>query len=963
MARKGVPLLFVLATLFFLGEPGKVESGRPQIERQMPGSDRPQVFTASAAARSPRVSELAEDKYTGPAPDPLKHEDGPIALDKAVTDGADAAPFHFSSTPMPGPSLTFDGISNYDNLSTYGVLLSPPDMSGDVGPDHYVQAVNSLFRIYAKDGTPLIPPVRLSSLFAPLGTICSARNDGDPIVLYDPLADRWLISQYCTAFPPFRQMIAISQTRDPAGAYFIYEFVMPNVKLNDFPKFGVWPDAYYMSTEEFLGSEYTGAGAFAFDRMKMLSGDPSASYIYFDVPTNFAFRAGGLLPSDIDGLIPPQINSPNVFAGYSATEYGEPIDALRLFDFHADFDTPLASTFQERAESPLPVAAFDPTSPDGRADIAQMPPGAQLDSNSDRLMFRAAYRNFGDHNSLVLNQTVRVSGSAEPYQAGVRIYELQERGGQFEVADQATLTSPGYSRWIGTAAQDRAGNIAIGYNGASVEKPTSILYAGRLSTDPPGQYRNETVLAEGTGVQKAFGFRWGDYSTMSVDPSDDCTFWMTGEFYTAESEAFSDFGWLTKIGRFKFDECSPAPTGRLTVSVVNDHTGQPVAHAAVFLSPVGSQALAPFYRLTNENGSSGSMIVPFAVHELSVRADGFLEKKLNISAFEGSDTVTVRLDPTPYFEIVGSEISSESCSPDHSPEPGETVELNITLVNSGRINSRSLRAYLLPSDKISYIGPLINYGIILPGSRVTRPFRFTVSSSVYCGERIPLVFRLIDGRRKLDQTLWLRTGKRVTALTENFDTADPPALPAGWSSATVGTQPWSTSNVLSWSPMICAFSPALDVPGVNELVSPEFFINSKQAEISFQNRYDLETTFLRNRRYDGAVLEIKIGDADWKDIIAAGGDFEVGGYDGPLDNCCQNPLAGREAWSGKSGPNQIPEFVRSLIRLPSVATGHNVRLRWRVATDNGTSREGQFIDDVLVTDGYACNCTGLARRR
>jgi hypothetical protein len=696
----------------------------------------------------------------------------------------------------------------------------------------------------------------------------------------------------------------------------------------------------------------------------MLVGDPSAGYIYFDLPTNFAFRAGGLLPSDIDGLLPPQVNSPNVFAGYSATEYGEPLDALRLFDFHADFDTPSASTFQERVESPLPVAAFDPTSPDGRADIAQMPPGAPLDSNSDRLMFRAAYRNFSDHNSLILDQTVRVSGSAEPYRAGVRIYELQERGGQFEVADQATIASPGYSRWIGTAAQDRVGNIAIGYNGTSIEKPTSILYTGRLSTDPKGQYRDENLLVEGTGVQKAFGFRWGDYSTMSVDPSDDCTFWMTGEFYTAESEAFSDFGWLTKIGRFKFDECSPAPVERLTVSVVNDHTGQPVANADVLLSPVGNKALAPFYRLTNENGSSGPIIVLSADYKLSVHAAGFLEKNLNISAFDGSETVTVRLDPTPSFEIVGSETSSESCTPDHSAEPGEAVEINITLVNSGGINSRSLKAYLLPSDKISYLGPFINFGIILPGSRVTRPFRFTVSSSVYCGERIPLVFRLIDGRRKLgDLTLWLQTGKQVTALTENFDSADPPALPAGWSSTTIGTQPWSTSNARSSSPMNSVFSPALGIPGVNELDSPEFFINSSQAEISFQNRYDLETTFLRNKRYDGAVLEIKIGDADWQDIIAAGGVFEVGGYDGQLDSCCQNPLAGRDAWSGKSGPNQVPDFERSVVRLPPVAAGHNVRLRWRVATDNGTSREGQFIDDVLVTDGYTCSCIGLVGRR
>jgi hypothetical protein len=178
----------------------------------------------------------------------------------------DGSPGQFSSTEMPAPIVSVDGLSDMDNANIYALLIAPPDMNGDVGPNHYVQVVNSLIRVYDKSGQPLSVPTKISTLFESLGTVCSTRIDGLAIVLYDPLADRWIISQTCTAFPPFRQMVAVSKTGDPLGDYYAYEFVMPNVKLNDFPKFGVWPDGYYMSTDEFLGSDYVGAGAFAFDR-------------------------------------------------------------------------------------------------------------------------------------------------------------------------------------------------------------------------------------------------------------------------------------------------------------------------------------------------------------------------------------------------------------------------------------------------------------------------------------------------------------------------------------------------------------------------------------------------------------------------------------------------------------------------------------------------------------------------
>ncbi|MEO8041154.1 MAG: hypothetical protein ABI646_00970, partial [Acidobacteriota bacterium] len=426
-------VILTLAVFFFLSQ----QRASSKSESRFETVSRPQSARAVAFSVSKPVGDMATPGVGlgADAKDLSVREVGANdTVFSRVTNGhdTDRSLAEFGDTPMPPPLLSFPGLSNIDNAFIYSLLIIPPDMNGDVGPKHYVQIVNSLFRVFDKNGQPMSQPLKISSLFASLGTACSTRNDGLAVVLYDPLADRWIISQTCTAFPPFREMVAISKTGDPLGQYYAYEFVMPNVKLNDFPKFGVWPDAYYMSTDEFLGADYVGAGAFAFDRAKLLAGDPGAVYIYFNLQVPVGPRQKGLLPADMDGLRPPPPGAPNVFASYTATEYGDAQDALKLYNFHVDFGDPLSSTFTERRESPLAVAAFDPTSPEGRADIAQPAPGEKLDSQSDRLNFRLAYRNFGTHESLVVNQTVRTSLS-DPYRAGVRVYELRKTSSNYAV--------------------------------------------------------------------------------------------------------------------------------------------------------------------------------------------------------------------------------------------------------------------------------------------------------------------------------------------------------------------------------------------------------------------------------------------------------------------------------------------------------------------------------------------------
>ena len=967
--RLVVILAIVLAVSFFAFRQDSVESKPSDSSKTSDFSDiKPQNIKAVGFAETENVRDFAPAKTFDAAKTDAKNvrfvsENLPIRRESATaTHDADAAPAQNSLVPMPTPSLSFDGLVSTDNATAYNLYIIPPDMNGDVGPNHYVQIVNSLIRIFDKNGTALTPPFKISNLFSALGTPCSTRNDGLPVVLYDALADRWMISQYCNNFPPFRQLVAVSKTGDPTGAYFAYEFVMPNNRLNDYAKFGVWRDGYYMSTDEFLGGDYYGSGVFAFDRAKMLRGDASASYIYFSLPSaNAPNRLGNLLPADLDGLNPPPAGSPNIFVGYAATEYGDAQDAMRLFEFRTDFANPANSTFTERAESPLPVAAFDPTSPPERTDILQPAPGEPLDSQSDRLMYRVAYRNFGTHESLVFNQTVRITPTNQPYRAGVRVYELRRNllsvppFSPFTVREQATLTgnNDGFNRWIGSAAQDYQGNLAVGYSHGNETKKPAIYYSGKLATEPNGVFRDEALLIAGTGVQTAFGFRWGDYSSMSVDPTDDCTFYYTNEYYTLASQDIP-FGWLTRIGRFKFDECTPAPRSTITGIVTNSATSAPLSNATV-------TANAVYLRTSGANGSYGNLLVLPNTYTLTASATGFRSQTVTVTVTNGQTlTQNFALQPIPVLENTATTITAESCAMNGAIEPNETVTMNILLRNTGGRDATNLTATLLAQGGVINPSAPQNYGAVpANGASVSRPFTFTVAPSVNCGGIVTLFLQLQDGAEMLETVqINLQTGVPRIAFQENFDGVTAPNLPAGWTTSATGAQQnWTTSTVRFQTAPNSVFSPDPFQIGLNELVSPSFPITTPNAEFQFRNWYELETTFLRNRLYDGSVLEIKIGNGNFQDIEIAGGIFQSGGYDGVIDGCCQNPLAGRRGWSGRSGINQVSEFINSKVKFPASAQGQNVRLRWRIGTDIGTFREGQYLDNLVVSDGFVCSCS------
>lgn len=452
-----------------------------------------------------------------------------------------------NGTYFPANSAPIQNFEGIGNLS--GVY--PPDTQGDVGPDKYLQVVNMNFAVYSKTGTVLLGPAAISTIFAGIPAPWNGTNNGDPVVLYDQAANRWIISEFSLPSGNYAELVAISQTSDPTGAWYRYVFQFGN-KMPDYPKFGIWPDGYYLSVNQFVGgSAWGGVGACGLERAKMLSGDPTAQMVYFDLGASS--DPGSMLPSDWDGSTAPLANEPNYFTYFndwsSATE-----DYLKIWQFHVDWTTTANSTFSEAFS--LVTSSFDSeicTAYRGRC-INQPGTSVKLESLSDRLMYRLQYRNFGGYRAMVTNHTVDVDGTGH---AGIRWYELRNTGSAWTIYQQGTYSIDDSHRWMGSVAMNTNGDIALGY---SVSNNTSVYptirYTGRRASDALGQMTvAEQTIIDGTGNQTGSACRWGDYSGMSVDPTDDLTFWFTTEYIQTSGAA----NWKTRIASFKFDN-SPSVT-------------------------------------------------------------------------------------------------------------------------------------------------------------------------------------------------------------------------------------------------------------------------------------------------------------------------------------------------------------------------------------------------------------------
>jgi hypothetical protein len=479
-------------------------------------------------------NETDRDAFNHPRPKPFKYAEDPVWQ---KLDGD-------QSVQLTAPIQNFDGITNLSGVY-------PPDTQGDVGPNNYVQVVNSNFAIWNKTGTLLYGPAALKTIWAGIPSPWNGTNNGDPVVLYDQVANRWIISQFSlpTSKTQYAELIAISQTADPTGAWYRYVFQFGN-KMPDYPKLGVWPDAYYLSVNQFIsGASWGGVGACALDRTKMLAGDPAASMVYFDLGPDS--DPSNMLPSDWDGTTPPLPNEPGYFTYFndwsSATDY-----FLKIWEFHVDWTNTANSTFSEAAS--LITAPFNSALCSATRGRCINQPGTtiKLESLADRLMYRLQYRNFGDHRAMVTNHTVNVDGSGR---AGIRWYELRNSSTGWTIHQQGTYSPDANHRWVGSVAMNAQGDMALGYSVSnSTNVYPSIRYTGRFANETPGlmTFPEQTIIS-GSGYQSGASARWGDYSMMSVDPIDDNTFWFTTEYVQTSGNTT----WKTRIASFKFDNIAP----------------------------------------------------------------------------------------------------------------------------------------------------------------------------------------------------------------------------------------------------------------------------------------------------------------------------------------------------------------------------------------------------------------------
>lgn len=870
----------------------------------------------------------------------------------------------YAPQAMPTPALSFNGVTAADNAAVGIGGLAPPDTNGDVGPDHYVSSVNLTVKIFDKSGNVVAGPFATSDLWAnlPENDLCRTENDGDPIVLYDQLADRWHISQFAVPAITFNnQCVAVSTTGDPTGSWYVWSYQYPGQIFNDYPKVGVWHDAYHMTFNQFnnAGSAFLGMGFLSQDRPKALVGDPSTSVVYTNIAT-IDPNAGGGLPLDIEGFVPPPSDMPVVIGEWRADEFGDPADAIRFYKWIPNFTSPGLSTVSVLPD--VPVAAFDGRNPSGRTDVEQLG-GSSLDAIGDRLMHRLVYRNRGTLespvNSIVGSFTINVSGTsptaAASYDAGVRWFELRRTGDSFSVFDQGTQSGPTtapspsptptpgqrLNNWMSSISQDHQGNLALGYSQSGPAQDADIRIAGRTINDGTAGAMNEgdALFHDATGSQTGTS-RWGDYSMMSVDPDDDCTFWFTQEYYNSSSSV----GWATRVMSFKFPSCSAAPKGTISGTITSCSSGLPIDDANVV-------ATGGFQRLTIANGTYSMVVAPGDYTVNASKAPGFVASgSANVNVTNGGNaTADFCLNGIPVLEPGTATITTESCGlPNGSPDPGETVTVSLPILNTGGAATTNLVATLQNTGGVIDAGPAQNYGAIpATNGSVTRDFTFRVQPGFSCGGTLTLTWDLTDDTTDLGtMTRTFSTGTPVINLTENFDGVTPPALPAGW------TQTQDTGTAINWvtqatSPSSAPNSVFANDPGsiaMSSLVSPAVNISSASATLKFRNNFDTESGF------DGMVLEMKVGDGAFQDILTAGGTFISNGYNDTISTGFQSPIGGRDAWSGDSGG-----YVDTEVQLPASANGQSVQFRWRMASDSSVTGTGVRLDDIQVIGGVACS--------
>lgn len=524
---------------------------------------------------------------TGPASpiQPLRLTRHGPPLNPASSDPGIAPPvISRSSATLPTPSVSFDGISS----AASGCGCLPPDTNGDVGPSNYVQSVNTSLQIWNKSGTSLSGPTTLNSFFSALGptTPCGAnQNQGDPLVFYDQVSGRWVVTDFAfAAFPGsrFDECVAVSKTADPvAGGWWLYAFqVDPSnpAFLGDYPKFGVWGDGFYLSVNLFSNNTtFNGVRVYALDRSAMINGSATSAVAFTVAPPTLG-DTYSLVPATFRFGAPPAGRPEYFLAVNSSPAAGSVENQVFAWRFHADFSTPANSTFGVGAlharDGTITVNNFvEAFQSSGTNIVPQLGTSALLDTLGDKLMYPLVYQNLGGAESLYVSQTVNNNqGGTGP--TGIRWYQFDVTGSTIPAGavQQQTFTnaSDGLWRFMPSLAVDGRGDLTIGYSTSSATTNPAIKYAARLVGDPVNTLgQGEALLIQGAGHQTSSSGRWGDYSATAVDPSNSCTIWHTNEYYAVTSSA----SWATRIGAFVMPSCTPTAATLRSLAVKRARRG------------------------------------------------------------------------------------------------------------------------------------------------------------------------------------------------------------------------------------------------------------------------------------------------------------------------------------------------------------------------------------------------------
>ncbi|MDX6452339.1 MAG: hypothetical protein QOH16_2388 [Gaiellaceae bacterium] len=622
----------------------------------------------------------------------------------------------------PATSTATTGASSFVGLdhTSWGAGW-PPDPNGDVGPNNYVQTVNTSVGIFGKDGTRQAA-FTFDSLFsqAATGTPCDNANQGDPVALYDPFGDRFIVTDFAWndaqfGTGPFYQCMAVSKTSDPvSGGWYFYAWkTETGASLPDYPKLGVWPDGIYMSANVFASSgsqAFQNVQVWAFDRTKMEAGDPTAQAVTFPV----AARVGGvsvfsLLPSNARSVTgAPPAGSPNYFSSIYASY------AIRTWKFHVDWTTPANSTFTGPTNSSISTFNVGPSTVPEKD-------GNSLDTLSYRLMMQNQYTNLNGRESLWLTHTVGNGSSV----AQVRWYELPVTGGAVGAVRQQSTWAPDLlNRFMPSLAVDKKGDMALGYSVSDASMYPAIRYSGRLAGDPLNQLtQSEQTLVQGLGYQcctfsdGSTNTRWGDYSAMTIDP-DGCTFWYTGEYYDAHPTTKVDDNWQTRIGSFQLPGCSSVASAP-TVSSFTPTSGSPGTSVTV-----------------NGSGFTGATAVTFngAAASFTVGSDAQLTATVPSGATSGPIAVTTPAGTgtsSSSFTVTAATAAPKITSISPTSGPVGTV---VAITGSGLTGATSVKfgggvsaAYTVASD--TRINATVPTGAASGGITVTAPGGSATSAS------------------------------------------------------------------------------------------------------------------------------------------------------------------------------------------------------------------------------------------